>query len=102
PTGEQVRPEDGALVRRRSRSTYDVANQLEHTEDVYEVIREGQVIASEHHSNSPDVRWYRQEQAVNLYRQAGFTDIRLVSGFTRSRQPASEGDSLFSILGTRP
>src|SRR5438093_3647298 len=62
PTGEQVRAEDGALVRRRSRSTYDIANQLEHTEDIYEVIREGEVIASEHHSNSPDVRWYTQEQ----------------------------------------
>jgi ubiquinone/menaquinone biosynthesis C-methylase UbiE len=31
--GERVRPDDGALVRRWSRSTYDLAQQLEHTED---------------------------------------------------------------------
>src|SRR5919199_2431796 len=53
--GERPRPEDGALVRRWSRSTYDMAHQLEHTEDCYEVIRDGEVIASEHHARSPAV-----------------------------------------------
>ena len=37
PTGEQVRPEDGAVVRRWSRTWYDPASQLEYTEDRYEV-----------------------------------------------------------------
>src|SRR5947209_1517653 len=41
---EQIRPEDGLLIRRCARATYDVAHQLEHTKDRYEVIREGEII----------------------------------------------------------
>ncbi|MBI4642065.1 MAG: class I SAM-dependent methyltransferase [Candidatus Tectomicrobia bacterium] len=97
---ERIRPNDDVLVRRWTCATYDIANQLEHTEDRYEVIREGEVIASEYHSRSPATRWYTQEQAIDLFREASFTNIQLVSGF--SQQPVSEGDTLFSVFGTRP
>jgi SAM-dependent methyltransferase len=97
---ERVRPEDGATVRRRSRSTYDVPNQLEHTEDLYEVIHGDRVVASEHHSRSPATRWYTQAQAVQLYEAAGFARIRVLHKFTF--EPASPEDTLFSVLGTRP
>ena len=43
----KIRPEDGAEVTRRTRSTYDLENQLESTEDHYEVILNGEVISSE-------------------------------------------------------
>ena len=36
-TGEKERPEDGTLLKRWSRARYDVENQLEHTEDRYEL-----------------------------------------------------------------
>ena len=38
---EATRPDDGAMVRRWSRLTFDVVEQLDHTEDRYEVIRGG-------------------------------------------------------------
>ncbi|MDO8616491.1 MAG: class I SAM-dependent methyltransferase [Dehalococcoidia bacterium] len=97
---EGVRPEDGGLVRRSSRSTYDLVNQLEHTEDDYEVILNGEVIASEHYSRSPATRGYTQEQAVDSYRQAGFVDIQVTSGWTPNS--ATHADTLFCVSGTRP
>ena len=48
---EKVRPEDGATVRHWARDWFDPAEQLEHTEDRYEVVRDGQVVASEVHSS---------------------------------------------------
>jgi len=102
---EQVRPEDGLLIRRWARATYDLAQQLEHTEDRYEVIREGEIIASEHHSRSPAGRWYTPAQVIKLYQDVGFTTIRILKEF--SREPASPSDpvpkdTVFSVLGQRP
>jgi ubiquinone/menaquinone biosynthesis C-methylase UbiE len=97
---ERARPQDGAVVRRWTRSTYDLAQQLEHTEDRYDVLRDGEVVASEHHARSPATRWYTQEQAVDLYQGAGFAEICLLSGF--SHQPASAEDTIYCVLGTRP
>lgn len=97
---EAVRPEDGALVRRSSQSTFDRTTSLEHTEDTYEVIVNGEVIASEHHSRSPATREYTQEQAVATYEQAGFTAIQVTSGFTF--EPATPTDAMFCVLWTRP
>jgi len=97
---EQVRPEDGVLIRRWTRSTYHLPQQLEDTEDRYEVVREGKIIASELYTCSPATRWYTQEQAIHLYDEAGFTNIRIVSEF--SQVPASQEDTIFSILGARP
>lgn len=102
---EQVRPEDGLLIRRWTRATYDLAQQLEHTEDRYEVIREGEIIESEYHSRSPAGRWYTPAQAIKLYEDAGFTTIRILKEFTQ--ELASPGDpvaknTVFSVLGQRP
>lgn len=96
---ERVRPEDGLTVRRTSRSTYDLLKKLEHTEDRYELIRDGEVILTENHSRSPATRWYSQEEAVALYREAGFDDITLYKGFTW--EPATTDDDLFTILGRK-
>ncbi len=98
--GERARPSDGALVRRWSRSTYDLAQQLEHSEDRYEVSLDGVVVASEHHSRSPATRWYSQAQATALYTRAGFTNVRVLSEFTH--QPVAPEDTIFSVLGTKP
>jgi ubiquinone/menaquinone biosynthesis C-methylase UbiE len=97
---EKVRPADGAIIRRWSRSTYDVPAQIEHTEDRYEVLRDGEVVATESHKRSPAGRWYTQEQAVALYTAAGFTDIRVLKEFTFD--PAGPAATLFCVLGTRP
>jgi ubiquinone/menaquinone biosynthesis C-methylase UbiE len=97
--GERIRPADGVLIRRWTRSTYNLPQQLEQTEDRYEVIREGEIIDSEYHVHSPATRWYTQEQAIHLYEEAGFTNIRVVSEC--SQELASESDTIFSILGIR-
>jgi SAM-dependent methyltransferase len=97
---EARRPEDGALVRRRTVSRYDRLTQLEDTEDTYEVIVGEQVLASEHHVRSPAARGYSASQARALYEAAGFRVIRVVSGFTQREYMA--GDSIFTVVGLRP
>lgn len=97
---EKENPEDGTILRRWIRNRYDLDAQLEHTRDRYEVVRDGEVIHTEEYEHNPGTRWYTQEQAVNLYRAAGFTGITLLKEFTR--EPATPDDSLFTILGTRP
>jgi ubiquinone/menaquinone biosynthesis C-methylase UbiE len=97
---EAVRPDDGAVVRRWSRSRIDRVNQLEHTEDRYDVLVDGKVVASESLSRSPATRIYTQDQAAQLYAAAGFTDIRVYGGFTR--QPASATDTVFTVCATKP
>lgn len=73
-TGEVIRPEDKAKVRRWSRTEYEVEQQLEHTEERYEVTLHGEVVASEYHRCSPALRWYTPDQALRLYEEAGFAD----------------------------
>jgi len=80
---ERVRPEDGVLIRRWTRSTYHLPEQLEDTEDRYEVVHEGEIITSELYTRAPATRWYTQEQAIRLYEEAGFTNIRMVSEFSQ-------------------
>ena len=72
-TSEATRPEDGALVRRTSWAKYDPETQLEDTDDVYEIIRDGEVIARERHHRSPATRFYTKQQARRMYTDAGFT-----------------------------
>jgi SAM-dependent methyltransferase len=98
-TTEVTRPEDGALIRRWSRSVYDHAQQMEDTEDRYEVIVDGVVVASEQRNRRRATRGYTQAQAIQLLQAAGFADVHLTSGF--SFAPAAPEDTLFCIFGTR-
>src|SRR5262249_31208066 len=97
--GEALRPEDGRTIRRWTRSTFDLPQQLESTEDRYEVLQDGAVVATEVYARSPATRWYTQ-QALHVYQEAGFTGTRILKGF--SQQPASPEDALFSIIGSKP
>lgn len=97
---EATRPEDGAVVRKWSSFRYEVAEQLQHTQDRYEVTLNGEVIASEHHHRSPAVRFYRQDQARELFETAGFTNIQVLSG--SEWEPASAEDPPSMVLGERP
>lgn len=99
-TREATRPEDGATVRRWQYARYDPETEFEHSIDRYEIIRDGQVIASEEHHQSPATRSYTQQQAIALYQKAGFTDIQVLHEFTF--EPASPEDTTFSVLGFKP
>ena len=100
PWQEAVRDSDGATFRRRSRATFDMAQQAEGTEDEYGLVRKGRVVAAEAHARAPATRWYTQAQAVALLREAGFTGVRLTAGFTP--EPARPEDPLFCAFATRP
>lgn len=99
-TGEKTRPADGSIVKRWSRNWFDPETQLEHNEDRYEVLKDGITITSEHHLRSPATREYTQRQAVDLFIEAGFVDLRVYKGFTHEQ--ACEDDELFVISGLRP
>jgi ubiquinone/menaquinone biosynthesis C-methylase UbiE len=99
---EAERPEDGALVRRWSRSHYDPAHQLEHTQDRYQVLRDGEVVQEESHERSPATRGYSQAQARQLYAAAGFNQLQVLDGFGWTPASAQEEGELFCVLGTRP
>lgn len=99
-TRQKERLEDHAVVHHWSYSRYDHAAQLEHTQDRYEVILDGEVIQSETRSRSPATRWYTQNQAISLYQQAGFADIQLFDNFTF--EPVVPKSSIFCILAQRP
>jgi SAM-dependent methyltransferase len=100
PVFEKIRSDDGATVRRQSRSRFSPAEQLWHTEDRYEIVLDGAVLASEDHQRSPAGRWYTQAQATQLYQDAGFHDVQRLSGFTHT--PASPEDNGFCVLGVKP
>jgi hypothetical protein len=97
---ERVRPEDGALVRRWTRSRYDTAEKLEHTEDRYEISRDGVVLETELHHRSPATRWHTHDELRALYHDAGFVDVRLTREW--SGEPATEEDRVILAVGTRP
>lgn len=99
-TGEGVRPEDGAVVRRWSRADYEVENQLEHTEDRYEVLLQGEIKATELHHCSPANRWYTPVQALSLYEEAGFTHLDLLEGSQTLLTSAKE--LIFTVCGRKP
>ncbi len=97
---ETVRPADGATIRRWLRSRFDRVHDLEHTTARYEIILNGTIVASESHLRSPATRGYTQAQAIQLYTDAGFTDLRLTSEFVD--EPVKPDDEVFCIWGTRP
>ena len=99
-TKEVIRPEDNATVRRWSYTRFDPETDFEHTIDRYEVLRDGQVTASEEHQQSPATRSYTQQQAIVLYQEAGFQEIQVLHEFTF--EPATPEDTLFSMLGFKP
>lgn len=97
--GQKLRPQDGATVRRWMRTRYDHDEQLEHEENRYEVVVDGNVVATENHGRSPAVRWYSQHQIAMVLERAGLSNVRLTSGFTDA--PAAQSDTMFCAFGTR-
>lgn len=94
-----VRAEDWTRFRRVSRSWYDPVGECEDTEDLYQVIVEGEVVAEEVHRRSPATRSYTQAQARGLFQRAGFQPVTLHHGFTT--EPARDDDTLFCVVAGR-
>ena len=95
-----VRAEDGAVFRRVGRYWYNPEREATDTEDRYQVIIDGQVVAEEMHQRSPATRSYTQAQARSLFARCGFNPIELYSAFTFT--PANAEDSGFTVVGHKP
>ncbi|MBA3867904.1 MAG: class I SAM-dependent methyltransferase [Anaerolineae bacterium] len=97
---EKVRPEDGAVVRSWVHSWCEPARQWWHMEERFEVELNGKIIDREEHRQSPELRWYTQAEARQMYQEAGFTNIQLFHQFELN--PASADDRQFCMLGVKP
>jgi hypothetical protein len=97
---ERPGPEGGAIVRAWNREWREPASQVWHTEQRFEIEAGGKVVESQHHRRSPEGRWYTQAQAAELFRGAGYRNIRLFHEFTHEQ--AREDDRLYCVLGERP
>jgi ubiquinone/menaquinone biosynthesis C-methylase UbiE len=91
--------DDGDTIRRFIRTMYDHDQQLEHEENRFEVLRDGEVIETEFHSRCPCVRWYSQSQALALFEVAGFIDLKMTAA--ESSTPATAEDNGVKIRGRR-
>lgn len=102
--GQKPRPSDGTrdnvVIRRQTRVRYDIDNQLEHEENRYELVVEGEVVRTEEHSRIPAVRWYTQQQTIAVVESAGFKNARLTSAFTQT--PATPEDTTFCVIAQNP
>ena len=96
-TREAVRPSDSTTIRRWQYSRFEPETDFEDTIDRYEIIRDGSVVTSEEHHQSPATRSYTQDQAVRLYQKAGFENIQVFHKFTF--EPVNPEDTVFCVLG---
>ncbi|MEJ2710852.1 MAG: class I SAM-dependent methyltransferase [Anaerolineales bacterium] len=90
---------DGKGIRRWERAMYDSSTQLRHTESRYELVENGEVVFTEMHRRSPELRNYSLSQLTVLLEESGYAGVYAVSGF--SKEPASEDDEVFCILGKK-
>lgn len=97
---EKPRPEDGAIVRSWEHGWCEPEKQLWHGEQRFEVELDVKIVQTEYHRSSPGARWYTQAQAIELFQEAGFTNIQLFHEFTH--EPTLEDDRLFCALGIKP
>ena len=94
-----TRESDGAKFRRVGKSRYDLETHLEHTEDLYQMIGNEEIVVEERHRRSPATRSYDQTQAWALFERAGFRNVQLYSGFTFD--PVNPADTMFVLVGQR-
>jgi len=91
---------DGSVVRRRYRAWYDQTAGLESTEDRYELLRDGRVVAAERKVRDPAVRGYTHAAIGALHLAAGFKPPVLWSGFTK--EPARGDERIVTSVARRP
>jgi SAM-dependent methyltransferase len=96
---EEVDLPDGSRVRRVSRSWVEAGTRVEHTDETYELVRDGLVVATQHQVRSPAVRGYAPDDARAALEAAGFVDRAFFHEFTR--EPLRDGERLFSVVARR-
>jgi ubiquinone/menaquinone biosynthesis C-methylase UbiE len=94
---EKTRVEDGAIIRRWIRGAS--VDQLQHTENRYEVEIDGKIVTSETIRQSPALRWYSQDQAQQICETAGFNVVQMYDGFAFN--PAIDTSKVFTIVAEK-
>lgn len=89
--------EDGVTVKCWENAHFDLKNQLEKSQYRYEVIQNGKIIETENENLT--LHWYSLEQFDSLLKDAGFKQIRCVSGY--SNMPAQSSDDEFTFIATK-
>jgi ubiquinone/menaquinone biosynthesis C-methylase UbiE len=92
-----IRETDGATIKRFIHSRFDPVSECEDTEDRYQVVQDGVVIAEELHQRAQATRSYNWAQAQALFAQAGFVDMQAYKDF--SFAPAQPDDKSFTLIG---
>lgn len=104
PDAEHER-EDGTIIRRFHRSWSDSEAMLGHAETRFEVVRDGEVIETELHRRSPEIRLFTPELAESLLTEAGFAGpdgkgCEITGGF--SGHPLKNDDQYIVVVASRP
>jgi ubiquinone/menaquinone biosynthesis C-methylase UbiE len=96
---EKKRPEDGLIIRRSEKASFDTETQLQSTENKFELVKDDEVIRTEIIAQSPATRNYVLPEAIELVKEAGFSAVKAVSGY--SDEPATTEDGFFHVFGRR-
>lgn len=90
---------DGSVIRVTSSGWFDPATGLEHTDEHFERLIDGDVVEQERIVRSPATRQYDREAIRRLHEASGFRDLAWLSGFTRSA--ALPDDRVVTTLARR-
>jgi len=96
---EATRPEDGATVRHKGWLRFNPETKLQDTRDLWEIIKDGQVIESETHERVSATRSYSQQEAYSLFEQTGFKEISVLRN--SDYKPATPEETSFTLLGVK-
>ena len=92
--------EDGSLVRLTYRGWFDPATGLEHTDELFERLVDGEVVEREQIVRSPATRRYDRTVIAGLHARAGLGGLWWLSGFTGD--PARSDDRIVTTVAQRP
>ena len=81
---KEVALPDGSVIRVASSGWFDAATGLEHTDERYERLIDGEVVEQERIVRSPATRQYDREAIRRLHEAAALRVVAWLSGFTRS------------------
>ena len=87
---------DGSTLRRTYRAWFDASSGLEHTDDLYERLRDGDVIDREQRFRSPATRHYARADLIAIHADAGFENVRLMS-LTTAGPPDPDERAFMSV-----
>jgi hypothetical protein len=91
--------EGNKSIRKGVRARYDSSTQRRHSTTRYEILENGELVFTEKHKRSPELRNYSVLQLEALLEATGFPRIKSLSGFTN--KPASEDDEVFCVVAEK-